>query len=213
MANVDEEITDPNYNPEEEVAEGNWKIVDLPAVTVDNGEKDEEEVFKARVKLYRWNDKQWKERGIGDIRILHSKDNGKYRCVLRQEQTMKVRCNFFIHGEGLCKLEKLNTAEKSWHWTAADFSEGSLSIDRFCVRFKTNEEFDDFEKKFNQGFEENKKANWTSKPTEKKAEENKADGKDSKTTNDEPKKEDKKEEKKSESTETEKKADTDAKKE
>ena len=26
----EEEINDPNYNPEEEVAEGNWKIIDLP---------------------------------------------------------------------------------------------------------------------------------------------------------------------------------------
>lgn len=172
MFDKEEEVTDPNYNPEEEVAEGNWKIVDLPQVTIETGEKDEEEVFKARSKLYRWKDEQWKERGIGDFRILRNKITGKYRAVLRQDQTLKIRCLFFIHGHGLCNLQKLKTAEKSFFWTCADFSEEKLSLERICIRLKTDEDAEAFSKAFNNALEENNKLSWTkvSQTTEEKKE-------------------------------------------
>lgn len=170
MANADEEVMDPNYNPEEEVAEGNWKIVDLPVVHLDNGEQNEEEVWKVRAKLYRWREKQWKERGIGELRFLRNKTSGKMRCALRQEQTMKVRCNFFVYGEGLCSLEKLKTAEKSWRWTCADLSEDKVTLEQFCARFKTDEDFKRFEEEFTKAYEANKKLNWTAKPADKQSE-------------------------------------------
>ncbi len=160
MFDKDEEVADPNYNPEEEVAEGNWKIVDLPQVTIETGEKDEEEIFKARAKLYRWREEQWKERGIGDFRILRNKVTGKYRGVLRQDQTLKIRCLFYIHGHGLCNLQRLKTAEKSMFWTCADFSEEKLSLDRFCIRLKTDEDVESFTKAFNNALEENNKLSW-----------------------------------------------------
>ncbi len=160
MFDKDEEVTDPNYNPEEEVAEGNWKIVDLPQVTIETGEKDEEEIFKARAKLYRWREEQWKERGVGDFRIIRNKVSGKYRAVLRQDQTLKIRCLFYIHGQGLCVLQKLKTAEKSLFWTCADFSEEKLSLDRFCIRLKTEEDVEAFSKAFNNALEENNKLSW-----------------------------------------------------
>ena len=48
-----EEQEDPNYDPEEEKAEGNWKIVDLPEMVLPSGEEEEEVVWKCRSKLYR----------------------------------------------------------------------------------------------------------------------------------------------------------------
>ena len=208
MANVDEDmVADPNYNPEEEVAEGNWKIVDLPEVGAKTGEEDEDEVFKARAKLYRWREQQWKERGIGDLRILRGKDTGKLRCVMRQEQTMKVRCNFFVHGQDLCKLEKLKTAEKSWFWTCADFSEEKLALERYCARFKTDEDYNAFEKHFNAALETNTKL-WTAKSGDKKKDEGEAkkEDKDVKEKKEDHKKEG--EEKKEEEKKPEQKTET-----
>ena len=46
-------------------------IIPLPdLVEIKTGEEDEQEMFCSRGKLYRWNDAQWKERGLGDIKIL-----------------------------------------------------------------------------------------------------------------------------------------------
>lgn len=68
------------YNPEEELDVGNWKIIDL--------KKQEEakkenitELFKARTKLYRWNDKEstWQERGTGNVMIIKNEDDGRIR--------------------------------------------------------------------------------------------------------------------------------------
>jgi len=60
---------DPHYDPEEDRTEGNWKIIDLPEMKLPTGEEDEEELYSCRVKLYRWNDKQWKERATGDYKF------------------------------------------------------------------------------------------------------------------------------------------------
>lgn len=45
-------------------------------------------VFCNRAKLYRYDGptKQWKERGIGDFKILHDPVTAKYRLLQRREQ-------------------------------------------------------------------------------------------------------------------------------
>lgn len=40
---------------------GNWKLLDLPEVPVVTGEEDDEEIWKARSKIFRWRS-EWKER-------------------------------------------------------------------------------------------------------------------------------------------------------
>lgn len=59
----EEEVEDgegDDYDPEAEVV-GNWKLCDLPEVPVVTGEEDEEMIWKARSKIYRWRN-EWKER-------------------------------------------------------------------------------------------------------------------------------------------------------
>merc|ERR1711970_129813 len=74
-------------------------IVPLPElVEVKTGEEDEEVIFKYRAKVYRHDDntKEWKERGVGDIKILHNQDRNTYRVLLRREQVHKVALNHLI---------------------------------------------------------------------------------------------------------------------
>ena len=87
------EEVDDNYNPEEEVG-GNWAVsVNLPEVPLVTGEENDEVIVKFRSKLYRFADKQWKERGIGEIKLLKNKDSNKIRVLMRQEKTHKLVAN------------------------------------------------------------------------------------------------------------------------
>ena len=54
-----------------------------------------------KCKLYRFdNDSgEWKERGVGQVRLLQSQDNGKIRLLMRQEKTLKIRANHFGEGQ------------------------------------------------------------------------------------------------------------------
>merc|ERR1719232_1652268 len=74
---------DPHFEP----------IIPLPElVTVTTGEEDEEVVFKHRAKVYRFDPdkKEWKDRGVGDIKILKHKAKNTFRVLLRREQVHKI---------------------------------------------------------------------------------------------------------------------------
>ena len=71
------ESNDPHFEP----------IIPLPAlVTVTTGEEDEDVVFSHRAKLYRLDKslKEWKEKGVGDLKILKNKELNTYRVLLRR---------------------------------------------------------------------------------------------------------------------------------
>lgn len=50
-----------------------------------------------RAKLFRFDkeNKQWKERGTGDIRFLKHKETNKVRLLMRREKTLKICANHF----------------------------------------------------------------------------------------------------------------------
>ena len=50
-----------------------------------------------RVKLYRWRNDQWKERGIGNCKLMRDRKERKISFKMRQEKTWKPVGNF------LCK--------------------------------------------------------------------------------------------------------------
>jgi E3 SUMO-protein ligase RanBP2 len=55
-------------------------VIPLPEkIEVKTGEEDEELLYCHLAKLYRFVDKEWKERGKGDIKILKHKQSGKLR--------------------------------------------------------------------------------------------------------------------------------------
>jgi hypothetical protein len=71
-----------DYNPEDDKVEGDFKKVDLPEVPKVTGEEEEECLGSFRSKLYRWRNKEWKERGLGDLKVLKPK-TGKIRVLQR----------------------------------------------------------------------------------------------------------------------------------
>jgi len=116
-------------------------IVPLPElVEVKTGEEDEEVLFKHRAKVYRYcgETKQWKERGVGDIKILKHKVSSVHRVLLRRDQVHKIAANHRITAE--MELKPLASSETAWCWYAMDFSEGHEvegSLEHLAVRFKT----------------------------------------------------------------------------
>ena len=57
------------------------------------GEENLECIFKMRTKLYRLRDEQWKERGIGNLKIMRDRAQRKIRVLMRQEKTLKPVAN------------------------------------------------------------------------------------------------------------------------
>ena len=55
---------------------------------------------RSKTKLYRFDadSGEWKERGIGQAKLLQHKENKKVRMLMRQEKTLKIRANHL--GEG-----------------------------------------------------------------------------------------------------------------
>lgn len=48
-----------------------------------------------KAKLYRFDKEgsQWKERGVGTLKLLKHKESGKIRLVMRQNKTLKICAN------------------------------------------------------------------------------------------------------------------------
>lgn len=127
-------------------------VVPLPdLVEVRTGEEDEEQLFCHRAKLYLFDSrtKQWKERAVGDIKILKHKARPHcFRVLMRRDQVHKIACNHSI--TEFTKLMPLSTSANTLTWKALDFAEGKSSPEAFAVRFKNAE----IVKKFEQTFEQ-----------------------------------------------------------
>ena len=121
MADSDNE---QQFNIEEELEiNTNTKILDLENVVVPTGEETEECIFKMRIKLFRFRNKEWKERGVGECKLLRNKKSNLVRFILRQDKTLKVVANFFIsHKEPFCILEAHQGSDKMFIFNAYDSS-------------------------------------------------------------------------------------------
>jgi len=137
---IEEYVPDQEFQP----------LVSLPEVEVRTGEEDEEKLFGERAKLYRMDvdSKQWKERGIGEMKILRHRTAGRFRIVMRREQVLKLCANHYI--TAAMKLVPMQTSETSLCWVASDYSEGEMQKEQLCVKFKTT----DLAQKFRICFEE-----------------------------------------------------------
>lgn len=123
-------------------------IVSLPEVETKSGEEDEEILFKERTKLYRWDRDlgQWKERGIGDIKILFHPVKHFYRILMRRDQILKVCANHTI--TKAMELQPMNVSPNAFVWIATDYSEGDAAVEQLAAKFKTAEIAESFRKTF-----------------------------------------------------------------
>nr|XP_010306900.1 PREDICTED: E3 SUMO-protein ligase RanBP2 [Balearica regulorum gibbericeps] len=123
-------------------------IVSLPEVEVKSGEEDEEILFKERAKLYRWDRgaTQWKERGVGEIKILFHTQKKYYRVLMRRDQVLKVCANHVITKE--MNLVPSDASNNALIWTATDYADGEVKVEQLAVRFKSQELANSFKKRF-----------------------------------------------------------------
>eukprot|EP00435_Cladocopium_sp_Y103_P066081 s648_g28.t1 len=149
-----------------------WKTDPAMKMTeVPTGEEDEDEIYSQRSKLYRFKDGEWKERGLGESKLLRHRENGKIRFMMRQEKTGKIVANHYPYDyPPYCEL-KLNTgSDKCWVWTTMDYSEDEVQVEQFALRFKEVDLAQQFFDAFNNAKDENAKACETgTEPKEREA--------------------------------------------
>lgn len=144
---------DNSYYPEEEVLEGDWMRpqVDIKEVQVQTGEEDETCFWSHRAKLYRWAkaSSEWKERGIGEAKLLQHKGTNKIRFLLRQEKTLKIVANHYIvPHKSFCHLTPNVGSDKIWVWSVVDFSEDEGKLEQFALKFGQVAAATEFKNKF-----------------------------------------------------------------
>ncbi|KAG8197151.1 hypothetical protein JTE90_011312 [Oedothorax gibbosus] len=120
-----------------------------PKVEVKTGEEEEKVLFCKRAKLFRFSNSEWKERGLGDIKILLDEKSNRVRLLMRREQVLKVCLNHHLTKD--MKFEWRN--DKSLSWTATDFSENEPSPELLAVKFKTTEYAEEFKKAIDDALE------------------------------------------------------------
>jgi hypothetical protein len=111
--------------------------VPLPdTIVVSTGEEDEEALFNERAKLFRYdsNNKEWKERGVGQMKILHHPVNNTYRFLLRREQVHKVVLNQLILSD--LELQPMKTSDKAWVWAGYNYTDDDSALEQLAIRFK-----------------------------------------------------------------------------
>jgi Ran-binding protein 1 len=90
--------------------------------------------------------KTWKERGIGEARILRHREHQRLRFLMRQEKTMKVLANHAL--DPRIQLEPNTGSDRSWVWSCYDFAEGELEEKVFALRFANSDVAQEFKDKF-----------------------------------------------------------------
>ncbi|EFR03177.1 ran-specific GTPase-activating protein 1 [Nannizzia gypsea CBS 118893] len=125
-------------------------------VEVKTNEELEEQTFKMRAKLFRFDreSKEWKERGTGDVKLLKHKENHKTRLLMRRDKTLKVCANHYVVPD--MKLSPNVGSDRSWVWNAAaDVSEGEPEAQTLAIRFANSENAALFKEAFEKAQEEN----------------------------------------------------------
>eukprot|EP01083_Nonionella_stella_P076877 209657_1 len=139
-------------------------IVKLEEVEVKSGEEEEEVIISLRSKLFIFGEtlldkgtgtKTWRERGIGEAKILRHREHGRLRILMRQEKTMKVIANHALDPRII--LNPNAGSDRSWVWSAFDFAEGELKETVFALRFADSEIAEEFKTKFEESQKEMEK--------------------------------------------------------
>jgi len=125
---------------QEEECQAEFKpIVQLQEVETNTGEEDEDVALELKCKLYRFDasGNEWKERGLGAVKLLRHKASGRTRLLMREARTLKIRANHIVMPG--TKLQEHSGSDKAWVWSAVDFAEEEQRVELFCIRFGSPE--------------------------------------------------------------------------
>lgn len=111
--------------------------------------------------MYRFSDeeKEWKERGTGDLKLLKHKVNGKIRLLMRRDKTLKICANHLCASRRLERLRRQTSfldnfcvvtsamelkphvgSDKAFvYHVAADFADEVAKPELLAVRFANTE--------------------------------------------------------------------------
>lgn len=162
----DDNEANQGEHPEEYEPQLDFKpIVKLNEVEVKTGEEDETVLLKLRCKLFKFEqeNKEWKEKGVGDLKILQHKQTQSIRILMRRDQVRGVLIvldlTTVMHSSfkvlKLCanhkiapdmKLTELNP--KQFTWMAVDFSDEQPKSELLLARFKDADEGAKFKTEF-----------------------------------------------------------------
>ncbi|XP_020267116.1 LOW QUALITY PROTEIN: ran-binding protein 1 homolog c-like [Asparagus officinalis] len=122
-------------NEEEDTGAQIAPIIKFEEVAVTNCEEDEEAILDLKAKLYRFDKEgnQWKEQGMGSVRLLKYKETEKVLLVMRQAKTLTICANHYVFP--MIKMQEHVGNDKSCVWHAPNFSDGELKEEMFCIRF------------------------------------------------------------------------------
>ena len=120
----------------------------LEEVEVKSGEEDEEVLLDVKCKLYRFvqETNEWKERGVGQSRVLQHKDHKRCRYLMREEKTLKIRANHIIMPG--TQIQEHGGNEKAVVFNCVDFSDEEMKPELFCIRFASAERAQQFKKAY-----------------------------------------------------------------
>jgi E3 SUMO-protein ligase RanBP2 len=93
-------------------------------------------VFCQRGKLYRYDGdtREWKERGVGEMKLLLHQATGRYRLLLRREQVHKVVLNQLLTKD--LEMKPLKTSNNALCWGALNHIEDDCRPEQLAVKFK-----------------------------------------------------------------------------
>eukprot|EP01088_Endostelium_zonatum_P009203 TRINITY_DN22406_c0_g1_i1.p1 TRINITY_DN22406_c0_g1~~TRINITY_DN22406_c0_g1_i1.p1 ORF type:complete len:186 (+),score=63.39 TRINITY_DN22406_c0_g1_i1:88-645(+) len=168
---TNEEVAKADVPP---TAEGSDAVPNLNLKEVESatGEENENELYKGRSRLYRYdktaNPPEWKERGVGVVKFLEHKESKKIRVLMRRDKTLKICANHFILPS--IKIEVNSGSDRAWMYTTpADFSEGSANTEILAFKFSNPENAQEFKAKFLDSQEKMKALTTSDKDTPKEA--------------------------------------------
>ena len=98
--------------------------------------------FCERAKLYRFDKDnwQWKEHGVGDIKLFRDRKTGCGRVVMKRDQIKSKQCANHVIGTYMNLMPNVG-CDRSWVWhTSADYSEGDAKPEQLAVRLKSAEQ-------------------------------------------------------------------------
>uniref|UniRef100_A0A1A9UEN9 RanBD1 domain-containing protein n=1 Tax=Glossina austeni TaxID=7395 RepID=A0A1A9UEN9_GLOAU len=136
-----DEDVESEYLEEEENNTHFTPVIPLPEkVEAKTGEEEEEILYIHRAKLYRFTEGEWKERGLGNVKILRHLVSKRLRVVMRRDQVLKICLNHALNED----VEYKRKDNKSWLFAVNDFSEEIMELQKFSLRFKNKKIAEDF---------------------------------------------------------------------